>query len=183
MVLTESEEARKNGDAAPAFALPGTDGKTHRLDDYSGKALLIIFMCNHCPFVKQKFSTINELAQRYAERGLAVIGINSNDADAFPEDSFAAMQETAEQEGFVFDYLSDETQEVAKAYGATCTPDPFLFNSEHRLVWHGRLDDALQLHATPTTQDMAEAIEAMLAGKPVEKPFLPSMGCNIKWKS
>lgn len=179
MALTESEAKLQVGDEAPDFALMGIDGATHRLADYKGKAFLIIFMCNHCPFVKQKFDTINELAKR---DGLVVIGINPNDAETHPEDSFEKMVELAREKGFVFDYLRDETQEVAKAYGAVCTPDPFLFDGEKRLAWQGRIDDALQLNAEATQHDMAEAIEAVLAGKPVDKPFLPSMGCNIKWK-
>ncbi|RME31943.1 thioredoxin family protein [Candidatus Woesearchaeota archaeon] len=182
MVLTESGQQLAIGDKAPAFALKGIDGKLHTLDEYRGKVLLIIFMCNHCPYVRQKFTTINELAKRFSG-DVAVVGINSNDADAYPEDSYEAMQATAREEGFVFDYLYDATQEVARSYGATCTPDPFLFTADHRLAWHGRLDDALQLHAKPTKQDMAEAIETVLAGRAVAKPFLPSIGCNIKWKT
>lgn len=180
-MLTESEEQLALGATAPAFTLNGTDERVHSLDEYSGRPLLIIFMCNHCPFVKQKLGTINALAERYGPQGLAVVGINANDADSYPEDSFEAMVELAEK--LKFDYLYDETQEVAKAYGATCTPDPFLFDQHHRLAWHGRLDDAIQLNAAPATQDMADAIELVLAGKPVDKPFLASVGCNIKWKT
>lgn len=173
------------GDPAPDFELPGTDGETYRLSSFEDNdALLVVFTCNHCPYAQAKIDVLNRLAQDYEE--VAVVGINPNDETAYPEDSFDRMQELVEDGTVRYDaYLRDEEQTVAREYGAVCTPDPFLFRNEGGefvLAWHGRLDDALNPDDEPTQHDMREAIEQVLDGQPVEKEFLPSRGCSIKWR-
>ena len=183
MVKLKSLEMLKTGQKAPDFNLKGIDGKTYSLNDFKdAKALLIIFMCNHCPYVKAKHETIINLQAKYKDKGLVVVGINSNESENYPEDSFEGMVETAKEKNFNFVYLHDETQEVAKAYGASCTPDPFLFDSEQKLVYHGRFNDALEPEQEPTTADMDEAISTVLKGKKPKHEFLYSIGCSIKWK-
>lgn len=182
MVLMESEDKLKIGDRAPDFRLKGVDGRYLSLEDFQdANALLIIFMCNHCPYVKAKIPVIKALVERYGGEGLVVVGINSNESVNYPEDSFENMQRYAGEKEYNFHYLHDETQEVARSYGAVCTPDPFLFDSDRRLAYHGRLDDALSPDAVPTKHDMAEAITLVLSGRPADKGFLPSRGCSIKW--
>ena len=154
MVLLESQIKLKSGDIAPDFELLGIDDKKHSLNDYGNyKGVLIIFMCNHCPYVKAKVDALNELYQKFGSE-IAIIGINSNDSTDYPEDSFDAMKQTAKEKGFGFDYLVDETQEIAKKYGAMCTPDPFLFNSQKQLVFHGRIDNAMKADDGTTEQTM-----------------------------
>ncbi len=183
MTLLKSLEKLKEGDKAPDFNLKGIDGKNYALNDFKdAKALLIIFMCNHCPYVKAKQETIKNLQAKYKDKGLAIIGINSNESENYPEDSFEGMAETAKEKNFNFVYLHDKTQEVAKAYGASCTPDPFLFDAEQKLVYHGRFDDALEPGQKATEFDMDEAIAAVLEGKKPKHNFLYSIGCSIKWK-
>ncbi|MCX8194931.1 MAG: thioredoxin family protein [Candidatus Micrarchaeota archaeon] len=184
MVLLQSEEKKlKPGDRAPGFSLIGTDGKRHSLEDYEGaRALLVVFTCNHCPYAQAKFGRMNEIAAKYEKFGVKVVGINPNDSSRYPEDSFENMKKVARALGFKFDYLYDETQEVAKKYGAVCTPDPFLFDSEFRLAYHGRLDDALSPEKKPSKFIMEEAIDAVLAGRKPPYQFLHSQGCSIKWR-
>lgn len=172
------------GSQAPDFELPGIDGRTYRLADFKGKkALLVIFMCNHCPYVVPKMDYFVELQERYGPKGLQIVGINPNDAVKYPEDSFDKMKEWAERKGFNFPYLYDETQETAKAYGAECTPDPFLFDAGMKLRYHGRFDDAHGgPHSEGETSEMEDAIRQVLVGKKVTVETLPSMGCNIKWR-
>ena len=177
VVLLESQTKLSAGDAAPPFELPGTDGKDHRLSEYGKAGLLVIFMCNHCPYVKAKVPEIRRLAAKFGGK-IDIVGINSNDAQAYPEDSFEAMKKV----DLGIDYLADQTQETARAYGATCTPDPFLFDAGHRLVFHGRLDDAMTPEAQASEKTMEANIESLLAGRPVLKGFDPSIGCSIKWK-
>lgn len=185
MVLTFSSYKKlQKGAAAPSFSLKGIDERTHKLEELKGKeATLIIFMCNHCPYVVPKFQYTVELGKRYRDRGLSIIGINSNDTDTYPEDNFEKMKEYAQKHGFNFVYLIDETQQVAKEYGAECTPDPFLFDKNLKLVYHGRFDDAhRKTHEEGTTAEMENAIKETLEGKAVSISSLPSCGCNIKWK-
>jgi peroxiredoxin len=183
MVMKESDSALDRGDAAPGFELPGVDGETHALDSFDADALLVVFTCNHCPYAQAKFDPLNELAAEYDD--LAVVGINPNDADEYPEDSFEAMRERVADGTVAYDaYLRDETGAVAEAYGAVCTPDPFLFGREDdawRLAYHGRLDDALNPDDEPTEFYVREAVESVLAGEAVEPPDRPSRGCSIKW--
>lgn len=177
-----------SGDAPPAFELEGTDGRTYGLEDFAGhEALLVVFTCNHCPYAKAKQPALNAIAEEYDE--VAVVGINPNDAEEYPDDSFDAMREEVADGTIAMDaYLHDETQAVAAAYGAVCTPDPFLFAREDEgfaLVYHGRLDDALNPDDEPSGEPaflMREAIDAALAGEPIDIPWEPSRGCSVKWR-
>ncbi len=186
MTVTPSNYTVLNkGSPAPEFKLPGTDGKLHSLKDFSGaKACLVVFMCNHCPFVKPKMKCLKELFGKYQGKGLAMFGINSNDTQAYGEDDFNNMKRVAKEQGFKFPYLLDETQETARAYGAACTPDPFLFDAGMRLAYHGRIDDAHeQPHERAKTNELEEAVKQVLAGQEVAVKEEPSYGCNVKWKS
>lgn len=181
----ESVQELAVGDDARDFSLPGTGGETYSLADFEDRdALLIVFTCNHCPYAQAKIPVMNGLARDYDE--VAVVGINPNDETAYPDDSFDRMQDLVEDGTIQYDaYLRDEAQDVARAYGAVCTPDPFLFRNTpagFELAWHGRLDDALNPDEEPTTNDMRDAIERVLAGEAVDKDFLPSRGCSIKWR-
>ncbi len=185
MALTPSAMKLKPGDRAPEFGglRCATCGGKHSLGDFAdSKALLIIFMCNHCPYVKAKIDVIKQLHSQYSPKGVAVVGISSNDATDYPEDNFEMMQQYSREGNYGFNYLYDETQEVARAYGATCTPDPFLFDSRMRLAYHGRLNNAMEPGQRATTSDMAEAIDAVLSGRQPAQQFLPSIGCSIKWR-
>lgn len=169
------------GTACPDFTLPGADGQLWSRDDFHCPALLVVVMCNHCPYVQSIDDRLNALAKAYAGR-CAVVGINSNDAVAFPEDSFKAMRARAKAKGYVFPYLWDEEQTVARDLGAVCTPDFFLYGSHRHLNYRGRMDDNWKDATRVTHQDLKEAIERVLNGKePLETQY-PSMGCSIKWK-
>ena len=172
------------GTRAPDFRLPDTNGKTVSLADLkNASALLVVFMCNHCPFVKHIRAGLAQLARDYQPRGLAMVGISSNDVANYPQDSPAKMAEEARAAGYVFPYIYDGTQEVAKAYRAACTPDLYLFDKDQRLVYRGQFDDSRPGNNIPVTgQDLRGAIDAVLAGKPVPTNQKPSIGCNIKWK-
>ena len=184
MVVMESDPALEADDPAPPFELEGTDGDTYTLESFAdAEALLVVFTCNHCPYAKAKFDLLNELAAEYDE--VAVVGINPNDAEEYPEDSLEAMREYVADGRVAYDaYLRDADQTVAADYGAVCTPDPFLFanrDGTFELVYNGRLDDALDPDATPSRYHVREAIEAVLAGEPVDLEWEPSRGCSIKW--
>jgi len=160
----------------------GIDDKTHSVDSYAeSKGLLVIFMCNHCPYVKAKIEAMKEIHEKY-KNSIALVGINSNDSIKYPDDSFENMKKIANEKGIKFDYLVDDKQEIAKKYGAVCTPDPFLFDSERRLIFHGRIDDAMNPDAVATEKTMINNIEKFLNGDKIEKDFDPSIGCSIKWK-
>jgi peroxiredoxin len=173
------------GTRAPGFALPDTSGRSHRLEDFAGApALLVAFICNHCPYVKHVRAGFAALAAEYLERGAAVVAIASNDAAAYPDDGLEGMKAEADAAGYVFPYLYDETQEVAKAYGAACTPDFFLFDGARRLVYRGQMDGSRPGNGVPVTgEDLRRAFDAVLAGRPVDPEQRPSLGCNIKWKA
>ena len=180
MALTKSFEKLKRGDRAPDFALKGVDEKTYSLPDFLDKeGLLVIFMCNHCPYVKVKIDAIVKLHEKWGSR-IAVVGINSNDP-AYPGEGMENMKAFASERNMQFPYLLDETQEVAKAYGATCTPDPFLFDREQKLVFHGRIDDALEIGSVATEHTMGAVIQNLVAGEEISDAFKPSFGCSIKW--
>ncbi len=182
MVLLESQIKLKTGDKAPDFNLMGIDDKRHSLQDYNDyDGLLVIFMCNHCPYVKAKIKAINELHDKFNDK-IAIVGINSNDPVKYPDDSFENMKKIAAENGFKFDYLIDETQEIAKKYGALCTPDPFLFDKKRELIFHGRIDNAMKPDDSPTEKTMINNFSLFLNGKKIEKDFEPSIGCSIKWK-
>jgi peroxiredoxin len=172
------------GTTAPAFKLTNVDGRTVSLDDFqSAPALLIIFMCNHCPFVKHVAAGLAQLARDYQAQGVAVVGINSNNPITHPGDSPEQMVHEAESRGYTFPYLFDETQAVAKAYRAACTPDFYVFDKNRQLVYRGQMDDSRPDSGIPVTgRDLRAALDAVLAGKMPNEKQKPSIGCNIKWK-
>ncbi len=174
------------GTEAPDFSLPDTvSGDVVSLADYSDKkGLLVMFICNHCPYVKHVRQELARLGNDYSDSGLGIVAISSNDIDAYPADSPEAMKTEAETFGYSFPYLYDETQVVAAAYTAMCTPDFFLFDAENRLAYRGRLDESRPDSGIPVTgKELRAAVDAVLAGDSVSDQQLPSMGCSIKWKS
>lgn len=177
------------GRQAPDFSLPrpigGTDAwPTVTLDDVASRGpFLVMFLSNHCPFVKHLAPALAEFGQTYGRRGLGIVAINANDVDAYPADAPARMVEEVEARGYDFPYLFDASQDVAKAYEAACTPDFFLFDAERRLVYRGQFDDSRPGNAQPVTgADLRAAADAVLAGRPVPAEQRPSLGCNIKWR-
>lgn len=171
---------------APLFSLPDvTSGQRLSLLELKGEhATVIAFICNHCPFVKHINHQLIELAKDYQNKGVSVIAISSNDAQQYPEDGPEAMKEVAIQLGYPFPYLYDETQEVAKAFSAACTPDFFVFNADLKLAYRGQLDDSRPGNDIPVTGiDMRNALDNLISGTPVSESQKPSIGCNIKWKS
>ncbi|MBN1805207.1 MAG: thioredoxin family protein [Sedimentisphaerales bacterium] len=183
MSLTASEMLPL-GTSAPDFNLPDTEGKIVSLDDFkAAKAFLVIFMCNHCPFVKHILNEMVKLIKDYQAKSVAVVAINSNDVVNFPDDSPVKMAELVKKAGFTFPYLYDETQVVAQAYHAACTPDFFLFDSSKTLVYRGQMDNSRPGNGIPVTgADLTAAINAVIQSKQLNKEQKPSMGCNIKWK-
>ena len=174
------------GTPAPDFQLPEvTTGKTVSFADFRDKkAVLVMFICRHCPYVQHVQNELSRLGRDYAKTGLGIVAISSNDAAAYPDDGPESLREMAAQLGFVFPYLYDESQETARAYSAACTPDFFLFDDRHRLVYRGQLDDSRPGNGNPVTgRDLRAAIDAVLAGRPVDQNQRPSIGCNIKWRS
>jgi peroxiredoxin len=173
------------GTAAPDFRLPDTEGKEVSLADFAkSKVLLVAFICNHCPFVKHIRGQLAQLARDYQAKGAAVVAINSNDIAMHPDDAPAKMVEEKRAAGYTFPYLFDETQAVAKAYRAACTPDFFLYDSTRKLVYRGQMDASRPGNDKPNNAaDLRAALDAVLAGKPVAAQQVPSIGCNIKWKA
>jgi peroxiredoxin len=172
------------GTQAPRFSLVNVDGRTVSIDDFKdAPALLVVFMCNHCPYVKHLANALAQFTAEYLAKGVAVVGINSNDVANHPADSPERMVAEAEERGYQFPYLYDETQAVAKAYHAACTPDFFLFDRDRKLVYRGQFDSSRPDSGIPVTgQDLRAAIDAVLAGKKPIENQRPSIGCNIKWK-
>jgi len=172
------------GTSAPDFRLPDTTGRMVSLADFTNApGLLVMFICNHCPFVKHIRGGLALFARDYQPRGLAIVAINSNDVANYPADSPAKMAEEVKAAGYVFPYLYDETQTVAKAYRAACTPDFFLFDRIRTLVYRGQFDDSRPGNRRPVTgADLRAAVDAVLAGAPIPADQRPSIGCNIKWK-
>ena len=172
------------GTTAPDFALPDVDGKIVSRRDFANRpGLLVVFMCNHCPYVIHLRSALAQLARDYLPRGLAMVGINSNDVERYPADSPAKMAAEAKAAGYIFPYLYDADQTVAQAYRAACTPDIFLFDATQKLVYRGQFDDSRPGNGRPVTgKDLRAALDALLAGGPVSSQQVPSVGCNIKWK-
>jgi peroxiredoxin len=171
------------GTKAPEFSLPNIDGSIVSLADFADKkGLLVVFMCNHCPFIKHLRKELAEFGNEYLEKGLGVVGISSNDVANYPDDSPAKMVEEAAEAGYRFPYLYDESQAVAKAYKAACTPDFFLFDGDMTLVYRGQFDDSRPGNDVPVTgADLRAACDQVLAGEPVPAEQKPSIGCNIKW--
>ncbi|NBW95194.1 MAG: thioredoxin family protein [Planctomycetia bacterium] len=172
------------GTPAPDFSLPDVDGRMVGLADAAGvQGTLVMFICNHCPFVKHVADELAKLGRDYLPRGIGVVAISSNDVSTHPADSPEQMVHEAEERGYVFPYLYDETQEVAHAYHAACTPDFFLFDGARKLVYRGQLDASRPGNDIPVTgADLRAALDAVLAGRPVPADQRPSLGCNIKWK-
>jgi peroxiredoxin len=172
------------GTAAPDFSLSDPSGKTVSLADFQGaKALLVVFMCNHCPFVKHLADPLAKLAQEYQDKGVAVVGINSNDVAKHPDDSPEKMAQEAKQRGYTFPYLYDESQQVAQAYRAACTPDFFVFDKDQKLAYRGQFDSTRpDSGRTATGEDLRRALDAVVAGQAPPEDQTPSLGCNIKWK-
>lgn len=183
MVLTESSRKLQTGQPAPAFSLSGTDGRIHSLKEFEqASALVVFFMCNHCPYVLAKLPAMKKLYDTYRPRNVAFVGINSNNNPDYPDDDFEHMKRFVADNQIRFPYLFDDSQNVARSYGAACTPDPFVFDSSMRLAYHGRIDDALSPEAQPTTPDLAHALDDLLMGKLPTGGFKPSRGCSIKWR-
>ncbi len=185
MALTHST-ASILGSALPDFRLPGVDGRLWGPSDFqSQKALLVVFMCNHCPYVVAVQERLNALARTYGPQGMGMIGINSNDSVRYPADSFEAMKERASQQGYLFSYAWDQSQDVARAFDAVCTPDPYLYEKTPDgfvLRYRGRIDDSWKDPEQVKRPELAWAIESLLAGKRPEETQIASMGCNIKWR-
>jgi peroxiredoxin len=189
MALTESQMAEL-GTPAPSFELPITNpgaddlhGGLRALDDYAdADAVVIIFMCNHCPYVKHIEDALVDVAAEYQERGVQFIGICSNDAEKYPDDGFERMTERAQEKGFPFPYLHDESQDVARAYGALCTPDIFVYDDDRTLVYRGRFDETRPKKGEAHGGDLKQALDELLESGRIEMEQQPSMGCNIKWK-
>jgi peroxiredoxin len=172
------------GTLAPDFRLPNTDGRLVALGDFADKpAMLVVFLCNHCPYVLHVREALAKFGREYQPRHLGMVGINANDPENHPDDSPANMAREVRVAGYTFPYLFDETQTVAKAYRAACTPDFFLFDQLRKLVYRGQFDDSRPGNGKPISgADLRAAVDAVLSGKPVSPTQKPSMGCNIKWK-
>jgi peroxiredoxin len=172
------------GTTLPAFKLPDTDNKTVSTEDFKGKLLLVMFICNHCPFVIHVRSQLASIGRDYSAKGVGIVAINSNDVVAHPDDAPDKMKIEKDKAGYVFPYLFDETQKVAQAFHAACTPDLYLFDAQHKLVYRGQLDDSRPSNGLPVTgKDLRAALDAVVAGRPVPFEQKPSLGCNIKWKA
>ena len=173
------------GIVAPDFSLPDPSGKIYTLNDFSdAKALLVVFMCNHCPFVIHLREALSDFAREYQQQGLAIVAINANDITNRPDDSPAMMAEEIKRAGYTFPYLFDESQQTAIAYQAACTPDFFLYNEDRKLVYRGQFDGSRPGNDVPVTgEDLRTAADALLAGQAISEEQKASMGCNIKWRS
>jgi len=173
----------KLGDQAPKFTLKGVDGREHSLDELKGqKGIAVIFSCNHCPYVKAYEDRMIQLAKEYQPKGITFVLINANDPVKYPEDSFENMIKRAEEKGYPFPYLWDETQEVPRAYGAERTPEVFLFDSELKLRYHGTIDDNWEDASKATKHYLRDALEALLQGQEPQVKETAPVGCTIKWK-
>lgn len=183
MVLLESLQVPL-WSVAHDFNLPGIDGKEYSLENFKGnKALVIVFMCNHCPYVQGVIQRLISLQKKFKDKGVVFVGINANESDNYPEDSFEKMSEYAQKWGLNFTYLHDESQVVAKKFKAQCTPDIFVYDKELKLAYHGRIDDNWQHEEEVTTHELKDALTALIKDeKPIEKQN-PSIGCSIKWKN
>jgi len=182
MVMTLSNQKLQIGEKCPDFELKDVGGKKVKLSSLKAKAIMVVFMCNHCPFVQAKMEEMIRLYRTYGKKGIVCIGISSNEAENYPMDSFENMKKELEEKKFAHYYLWDETQEVARAYGAACTPDPYLMDGTFNLVYHGRLNDSMGPLMKAKNFEMEDAMKAVLAGEKPARDFVPSVGCSIKWK-
>lgn len=181
MAKTLSSQTLKKNNTAPTFRLMGTDNKFYCLAVFRSKCLLIVFICNHCPYVKARIGDLVTLQSKFPESGLQIVGINSNDP-TYQDEGFENMVKFSKENNLNFPYLMDDTQQIARSYGAVCTPDPFLFDQNRRLVFHGKINDAMEPEMTPQVNVMENNIRKILDGEIIEKDFDPSIGCSIKWK-
>ncbi|MHA7651087.1 thioredoxin family protein [Mycobacterium sp. ML4] len=172
------------GTSAPQFTLPDpASGATVSLDDLSGPALVVTFICNHCPYVQHVAASLAELGRDLTDQGVPMVAISSNDVATYPQDGPEEMVAEAKRHGWTFPYLYDQTQDVARAFSAACTPDTFVFDGDRRLVYRGQLDDSRPKNGLPVTAaDVRAAVAAVLAGRPVDPNQRPSIGCGIKWR-
>jgi peroxiredoxin len=182
MVKTLSNQTLQKNDKAPSFRLMGTDDIFYSLEDFRSKSLLIVFICNHCPYVKARIGDLVTLQSSFPTSELQIVGINSNDP-SYQDEGFENMVKFSKQNNLNFPYLIDDTQQIAKSYGAVCTPDPFLFDQNRNLMFHGKINDAMEPEMTPQVHVMENNIKRLLDGQSIEKDFDPSIGCSIKWKS
>ena len=182
MAKTLSSQSLKKNENAPSFRLMGTDDKFYSLEDFRSKSLLIVFICNHCPYVKARIGDLVTLQSRFPKSELQIVGINSNDP-SYQDEGFENMINFSKENNLNFPYLIDDTQQIARSYGAVCTPDPFLFDQNKNLVFHGKINDAMEPEMTPQVHVMENNIKRLLDGKSIENDFDPSIGCSIKWKS
>jgi len=183
MALTESEPIPL-GTRAPAFQLPGIDGKTYSLDSFAGaKGLVVMFICNHCPYVVAIEDRLIELGRSFIPRGIEFVAIMPNDVEHYPDDAPDKMKERSDEKGYPFPYLYDESQATARAYGAVCTPDIYVFDAGLELAYHGQIDDNWKEPAAVTKRELAGALEAIAAGKKPSEEQNPTIGCSIKWKT
>ena len=173
----------KIGDKAPDFSLPGVDGKVYSLNSFKGrKILVVVFMCNHCPYVQGSLERIKAVQSDYGIKSLQVVGINSNDEVNYPDDSFEKMIELEKAKKLNFPYLRDEDQDIASAYGAQCTPECFVFDEKRVLRYHGRIDNSPRDTSLIQTTDLRNAIESLIHNKKVTVELTPAIGCSIKWR-
>ena len=182
MAKTLSSQTLKKNDGAPTFRLKGTDEKFYSIEGFKSKCLLIVFICNHCPYVKARIGDLVDLQNKFSKSQLQIVGINSNDP-AYQDEGFENMIKFSNENNLNFPYLIDDTQQIARAYGAVCTPDPFLFDENRRLVFHGKINDAMEPEMTPQVHVMENSVKRVLDGQTLDKDFDPSIGCSIKWKS
>lgn len=182
MAKTLSSQTLKKNYGAPGFRLMGTDDKFYSIEDFKSKCLLIVFICNHCPYVKARIGDLVTLQSRFPKSELQIVGINSNDP-SYQDEGFENMIKFSKENNLNFPYLIDDTQQIARSYGAVCTPDPFLFDENRNLVFHGKINDAMEPEMTPQVHVMENNIKRLLDGQSIEKDFDPSIGCSIKWKS
>ena len=172
------------GDPAPDFSLPGVDGATHTLHEFDEKRfLLVVFWCNHCPYVQAWESRMIDLGRRFGPKGVGVVLINANDDKSYPDDRLERMVERSRGKGYPFPYLRDDSQETAHAYGALVTPHPMLFGPDRRLLFQGRIDDQHDRPEAVRHRYLEEALEAAVAGRPITQPELPVLGCSVKWRN
>ena len=171
------------GADCPGFSLLAVDGKTYAREDFAASPVLcVMFICNHCPYVKAVEDRLIRLARELGPRGVQFVGICANDAESYPDDAFDKLRDRWRDKAYGFPYLYDEAQDVARAFGAVCTPDIFVYGRDRKLAYRGRIDDSWKDENKVTRRELAEALEAVLAGQPVPAPQRPSMGCSIKWR-
>ena len=182
MVKTQSTQNLISGSQAPNFSLKGVDNKNHSLMDINPRTLLIVFICNHCPYVKARIGDLVDLQNKFSKSQLQIVGINSNDP-AYQDEGFESMIKFSNENNLNFPYLIDDTQQIARTYGAVCTPDPFLFDENRSLVFHGKINDAMEPEMIPQVHVMENNVKRVLDGQTLDKDFDPSIGCSIKWKS